>query len=115
MCASDELTAVNSVIQVIFQCPVTNCSVFSGDLDPMMMAVMAGGHIFCKFAFHGSKHTVTAFIAAAGGVVHKDKIIREAFIKTIPVLLIQTIPVIGLKPLDCANILLNLNSSFEFF
>ena len=103
-----KFTAVHGVVEVVLERPVADGSIFAGDLHPVMMAMMAGGHIFGKLALHRGKHAVAAFIASAGRIVDEDKVIGKAGAQAVPVLCIKAIPIIRLQLFYSADVLLDL-------
>ena len=111
--SADELAAVYGVVQIVFERPMGESGIFTGYFDPVVMTMVAGGHVVGELALHRGKHTVAADVSSAGGVVDEHKIIGEAGAQSVPILLVKAIPVIRLETLYCTDVLLHLNAPFE--
>ena len=111
--AAADLAAVYGVVQIVFERPMGESGIFTGYFDPVVMTMVAGGHVVGELALHRGKHTVAADVSSAGGVVDEHKIIGEAGAQSVPILLVKAIPVIRLETLYCTDVLLYLNAPFE--
>ena len=114
VCASDEFSAVDSVVQIILKRPMGDGGIFTGYFDPVVMTMVAGGYIVGELALHCGEHTVTANVFSSGGIVYKHEIIGEAGTQSVPVLLVEAVPIICLKSFYGSDILLYLYTPFEF-
>ena len=57
---ADELAAVDGVVQIVLQCPVRFRGLLVDDVDPVVMAVVAGGHAVGEDALDDFDHVVAA-------------------------------------------------------
>lgn len=105
MSAADKLAAMPRVVQIVLKGPMRNSRPIANQIDPVMMTVMARRDTIGEFGPHRRNHSLASLVTPSRRVIDEHEIFDKACPQALPILRIESVPVLGLKPLYSPDVL----------
>lgn len=104
MSATNKLAAMLRVVQIVLEGPMRNSRPIAGQINPVMMTMMARRDAIGELGSHRGDHSLAPLITPSRRVVDEHEIFGKASPQSIPVLRVESIPVLGLESLYSSDV-----------